>query len=342
MTDSALGTPTLTAQPRVPAPPILGPRPVLDRECADALEAVRDQLPIAVTVDTIPVLRASAEAQDSTDEELRRGGTYTVFEREVPGPPDAPDITVLISLPVDRPEPVAAIYHIHGGGMVAGNRRSATFVAADLAAAAGMAMVSVEYRLAPEHPDPAPIEDCYAGLKWTAEHAVELGIDPDRIVVMGVSAGGGLAAGLALLARDRNGPALFAQMLLTPMLDDRNDTASAIQMEGVGVWDRVANRTGWQALLGERQGGPQVSPYASPARAEDLSGLPPALIDVGSAETFRDEAVDYASRIWQAGGTAELHVWPGGFHGYEIFAPEAAITRATIDERHRWLARLLR
>ena len=127
------------------------------------------------------------------------------------------------------------------------------------------------------------------------------------------------------MARDRGGPALAGQMLMCPMLDDRNDTPSARQMAGQGVWDHTSNHTGWTALLGAACGGPDVSPYAAPARAGDLSGLPPTFIDVGSAETFRDEDVTYASRIWQAGGVAELHVWPGGFHGFATMAPQAAL-----------------
>lgn len=134
---------------------------------------------------------------------------------------------------------------------------------------------------------------------------------------------------------------LAGQMLFCPMLDDRNDTQSAWQMAGLGVWDRIANRTGWAALLGDAAGGPAVSPYAAPARAEDLSGLPPAFIDVGSAETFRDEDVRYASRIWQCGGIAELHVWPGGFHGYTLFAPHARLSLETTAARLAWLRRLL-
>jgi acetyl esterase/lipase len=202
-------------------------------------------------------------------------------------------------------------------------------------------VVSVEYRLAPEHPHPAPIEDVYAGLLWTAEHAKEIGGDPERIVIMGASAGGGLSAALALLTRDRGGPRPIGQLLLCPMLDDRNDTPSAHQMTGVGVWDRTSNETGWTALLGDRRGGPDVSPYAAPARAEDLTGLPPAFLDVGSAETFRDEVVAYASRLWQSGGIAELHVWPGGFHGFDGFAPQAAVSQAARAAHVSWLRRLL-
>jgi acetyl esterase/lipase len=125
------------------------------------------------------------------------------------------------------------------------------------------------------------------------------------------------------------------------MLDDRNDTVSAHQMAGVGVWDRTANETGWTALLGDARGGPDVSPYAAPARATNLSGLPPTFIDVGSAETFRDEDIAYASRIGEAGGVAELHVWPGGFHGYSGFAPQSQISQETVAARVRWLRRLL-
>ena len=130
-------------------------------------------------------------------------------------------------------------------------------------------------------------------------------------------------------------------MLQCPMLDDRNDTPSARQMTGAGIWDSTANRTGWTALLGDARGGPDVSPYAAPARATDLSGLPPTFIDVGSAETFRDEAVAYASRIWQAGGTAELHVWPGGCHGFAALVPRAAISRAAVAAQLDWLRRVL-
>lgn len=191
----------------------------------------------------------------------------------------------------------------------------------DLAVELASAVVSVEYRLAPEAPHPGPVEDCYAGLVWTAANAAQLAIDPERIVIAGASAGGGLSAAVALMARDRNGPTPCGQLLIYPMLDDRNDTLSSMQMAGIGVWDRTSNDTGWTALLGDARGGPDVSPYAAPARAADLSGLPPTFVDVGSAETFRDEDIAYASRIWAAGGRAELHVWPGCFHGFDALAP---------------------
>ncbi|WP_246078641.1 alpha/beta hydrolase [Modestobacter excelsi] len=295
------------------------------------------------TFDQIATLRtATTEGWPSpTDEELARGGAFTVEDRSVPGPDGAPEISLLICRPTAATAPVAAIYSIHGGGLISGDNRALMTEVFDLAQELQLAVVSVEYRLAPETPHPGPVEDCYAGLVWTAEHAEELGIDPARIVVAGSSAGGGLAAAVALLARDRGGPALAAQMLMCPMLDDRNDTVSAQQMAGIGMWDRISNETGWTALLGESRGGPDVSPYAAPARATDLSGLPAAFIDVGSAETFRDEDVTYASRIWQAGGVAELHVWPGGFHGFTTTVPHAQISQDAGAVRLRWLRRVL-
>ena len=251
-------------------------------------------------------------------------------------------LSLLICRPKDAANPTPAIYHIHGGGMIVGDNRFGLVEMLDLAEPMGMAVVSVEYRLAPETPHPGPVEDCYAGLAWLSAHAHELTIDPDRIVIGGASAGGGLAAGVTLMARDRNGPAILAQLLLSPMLDDRNDSASSRQMRGLGIWDGSSNETGWNALLGDGVGGgPDVSPYAAPSRAADLSGLPSTFIDVGSAETFRDEDVAYASRMWQAGGRVELHVWPGGFHGFDVVAPHAAISQDAIAARAAWLRRQL-
>ncbi|HEY0807351.1 MAG TPA: alpha/beta hydrolase [Pseudonocardiaceae bacterium] len=324
---------------------VVGPPPPFDVELTAALAAARDLLPPdgAFRVEEIPALRERQRAwlPEVTDADLQRDGAFAVSERVVPGPAGAPDITLLVCRPTHTEAPFGALYFIHGGGMVMGDRRLGITMGLEVAEQLGLALISVEYRLAPEHPHPAPVEDCYAGLQWTFEHADELGVDADRIVIVGGSAGGGLAAGTALLARDRGGPPVAGQMLHSPVLDARNTSNSSRQFEGLGIWDRTANQMGWTALLGDRQGGPDVSPYASPARATDLSGLPPTFIDVGSCETFRDEAVDYATRLWEAGGQAELHVWPGGFHGFAGFAPQAAISQAALAPVVPWLRRLL-
>ncbi|WP_150239803.1 alpha/beta hydrolase [Nocardiopsis quinghaiensis] len=316
--------------------------PPFDSELAAALAVFREEVPYQLTPDMIPALRErQAHQAPGPEADLTLDGAYTETEHHAPGH-DGADVPLLVWRPAGATEPVGALYWVHGGGMIAGTHRGAEIPGLLLTARElGLALVSVDYRLAPEHPHPTPVEDCYAGLGWAAENTAGLGIDPQRLVVGGVSAGGGLAAATALLARDRGGPALRGQLLVCPMLDDRNDSVSAEQMAGAGVWDKVANATGWGALLGEAAGGPDVSPYAAPARAQDLSGLPPAFLDVGSAETFRDEVVDYASRIWKAGGSAELHVWPGGFHGFDGLAPRAALSRSATAQRLPWLRRTI-
>ncbi|MFF9910030.1 alpha/beta hydrolase [Streptomyces sp. NPDC013457] len=277
-----------------------------------------------------------------TASELRADGRFEVEELRVPGPPGGPEVTLVSARPAGVTRPLPLLYYMHGGGMVMGNAPSVfPGVLDSWAVTLELAVISVEYRLAPRTPYPGPVEDCYAGFVWVAEHAAELGVDPDRLLVGGKSAGGGLAAALALLNRDRGGPRPIGQLLQSPMLDDRGGTFSSRQMAGVDTWDRTSNATGWQALLGELYGTADVPPYAAPARATDLSGLPPAYIDVGSTETFRDEAVAYADAIWRAGGRAELHVWPGAFHGFDSWAPDAALSRDAGEARLRWLRRIL-
>ncbi|MFF4628769.1 alpha/beta hydrolase [Streptomyces griseorubiginosus] len=318
--------------------------PPFDPELGAALELIKDVISPGLTLDEIDAVRQGPAIQMLAELDLTLDGFFKVEDRSVPGPEGAPEISLLIARPVTS-EPGGTgrpvIYHVHGGGMVLGNNRLGVDGPLAWARELDAVVVSVEYRLAPEHPHPAPIEDVYAGLVWTAEHAGEIGGDAERIVIAGASAGGGLSAALALLTRDRKGPRPIGQLLMCPMLDDRNDSPSTYQMAGLGVWDRTANETGWRALLGERRAGPDVPAYAAAARAEDLSGLPPAFLDVGSAETFRDEVVAYASRIWQAGGAAELHVWPGGFHGFDGFAPQAALSQTARAAQLTWLRRLL-
>ncbi len=317
----------------------MGPPPPFGPELARALDIARPHIPTYRTLENIAEVRAAV--RDSDIEDLTLGGTYDVVDLVIPGPVGAPGVSLVVCRPVRAEEPRPALYYMHGGGMISGDARKGLADMVRLASTVGAAVVSVEYRLAPETPHPGPVEDCFSGLTWVYAHGSELGIDPHRLIVGGKSAGGGLAAATTLLARDRGGPEVIGQLLLCPMLDDRNDSLSAVQMEGQGVWDRADNLTGWTALLGSSRGRDDVSPYAAPARAVDLSGLPPTFIEVGSAETFRDENVRFASRIWQAGGPCELHVWPGGFHGFDSVAPEATLSKDAVVARRQWLKRVV-
>ncbi|GII94304.1 alpha/beta hydrolase [Sinosporangium siamense] len=255
---------------------------------------------------------------------------------------DGFQIPLTVLTPADVRPGAPCVYWMHGGGMVAGDRFSQIDIPLEWLDELGAVVVTVDYRLAPEAGGTTLVEDCYWGLLWVADHADELGIDPARIVVAGTSAGGGLTAGVALLARDRGAPAIAAQILICPMLDHRNVTVSSRQYSGdPNVWTRENNAFGWHAVLGDLADD-QVPGHISPARADDLSGLPTTFIDAGSAEVFRDEVTDYATRIWAAGGQAELHIWAGGFHGFDILFPHADISAAARQTRTQWLARTLK
>lgn len=260
--------------------------------------------------------------------------SVTLRDHLVPGPAGAPDVMVRTYRP-DRLRPGApALYWIHGGGMVMGDVPQSDQYCATLAAELGVLVASVEYRLAPEYPFPAPLEDCYAGLRWLESSADALGVNRARIAIGGGSAGAGLAAGLALLARDRGEVPVCFQLLVYPMIDDRNATPSAQSIRDLRVWNHTFNLAGWDAYLAGRAGADDVSHYAAPARATDLAGLPPAYINVGTLDAFLDEDVAYAQALTRAGVPVELHVYPGAFHGSTNMVPAAAISRRwAADER---------
>jgi acetyl esterase/lipase len=260
-------------------------------------------------------------------------------DRSVPGPRG--DVPIRIYRPVGATAPLPCLLWIHGGGMIFGSVDADDLACDGYAEAVGCVVISVDYRLAPEHPHPAPVEDCYAALAWAAANAGALGIDPGRIALGGSSAGGGLAAGTALLARDRGGPPVVFQLLVYPMLDDRDATPSSLEFDAILTWSRRHNRSGWSALLGDRAGTAGVDHYAAPARARDLSGLPPALIQVGELEVFRDEDVDYAARLLAAGVATQLHVYPGAFHAWDSVAPGAPAAVRALQERIEALGRAL-
>lgn len=261
--------------------------------------------------------------------------------RSAPGPAEAPDVRLLIYRPANQTGPTGCIFHIHGGGYVIGAVDAQEAQHRDMVARLGCVLVTVDYRLAPETPFPGAIEDCYAGLTWTFANAADLGVDSARIGVMGESAGGGLAAALGLMARDRGDHALAFQHLIYPMIDDRTCVhPDPHPHAGEFIWTPHNNRFGWNALLGRAPGGDGVSPYAAAARAEDLSGLPPTFIATGALDLFLEEDMDYARRLLRAGVPTELHVYPGGFHGFD-FEPAAPVAvqarRDSLDALSRFL-----
>jgi acetyl esterase/lipase len=254
----------------------------------------------------------------------------------VPGDPALP-------MRVFRPRGIAStlpcLYSMHGGGYVIGTYDMDNALFEAWCPKLNIIGVTVDYRLAPDTPYPGPLEDCYRGLRWCIDHADDFGIDGRRVGVNGLSAGGGLAAALALVARDRGLPLAF-QLLDSPMLDDRQTTQSS-QIDDLPVWSRESNEYGWRSYLGDLYGTDAVPYTAAPARAEDLSGLPPAFVSVGAVDGFLDESVDYAMRLNHAGVPTELHVYPGACHGYQL-ADQCEVTRQSRRDQEDWITRQLR
>ena len=260
----------------------------------------------------------------------------------VPGPEGAPEVVLHTYRPEGVEGPLPLVYDIHGGGFVMGSPELEHGPNVRYAREVGALVVSVDYRLAPEHRFPAGLEDCYAGLVWVAANADELGADPDRIVVHGWSAGGGLAAAVALLARDRGGPAIRFQFLGIPELDDRLDMPSMRAFTDTPLWNRPNAIISWDSYLGAGvPGTDEVSPYAAPVRAKDLTGLPPAYVSVAEFDPLRDEGIDYARALLEAGVSCELHLFPGTFHGSSLVS-YAEISQREAAEAVAVLRRALR
>jgi acetyl esterase/lipase len=300
---------------------------LLDPELRPVLDAF--ELP-AIDAEGVAAMRSASFASPDLSDAVTR------TEHEVPGDPPVP---VRVHRPKDAEGLLPAILTIHGGGYVIGSYDMDSPLLDRWCPNLGVVGVSVEYRLAPETSYPGPLEDCYAALRWTYDHAHKLGIDKERIGIYGLSAGGGLAAALALLARDRGEVPLAFVLLDCPMLDERQRTQS-INAEGLYVWGSGSNEFGWRSYLGAFYGSDEVPAYAAAARAADLAGLPPTCVIVGSIDGFRDEDIDYAQRLNQAGVPCELHVIAGLPHAY-LLVPGAAAVQLAMHCMDDWLTRQL-
>lgn len=286
--------------------------------------------PLAFTRESLPEVRKGmAEMQQQMAATLPPVPGVKVSERRVPGPTGGPAVRVLVYESENERHSRAGLLWIHGGGFVMGNADADDLNCRAMAAEIGCVIVSVDYRLSPETPFPGPVEDCYAALRWLHQDAASLGVDQARLAVGGMSAGGNLAAAVALLARDRKAIPLVFQLLIYPMLDDRTVShPEPHPYTGEYIWTPECNRFGWSSMLGDALGSDTVSSYAAPAREKDLRGLPPTYISAGALDLFLEEDMEYARRLTRASVPTELHVYPGGYHAFDGIAPEADVSRA--------------
>jgi acetyl esterase/lipase len=307
----------------------------LDPQILEALQALPpaepvprgDAMGVRASIDAIMAAAASADAPTPRVE--RRGDTAQSSDGE--------SVPVRLYRRKDS-NPGSAVLYLHGGGMVSGTVDLYDTLVAGYVERTGVPFLAVDYRLAPEKSGTALLDDCYAGLEWLLAHAGELGIDPARVAVMGDSAGGGLAAGVAILARDR-GVRLARQILVYPMLDDRNVEPNPA-LAPTATWSYDNNYTGWAAVLGDAIGGPDVPVALAPARLKDAAGLPPAYLEVGGADIFRDEDLQYAAVLARADVDLEFHLHPGAVHAADRLAPTAEVSRRALADRDRVISAL--
>lgn len=272
---------------------------------------------------------------------LPRLDDVSVEDVQVPATGGSPAVSLRLYRPKPMGSPSPAYLWLHGGGFLIGSPEQDEWSSIALVRRLKLVVAAVRYRLAPQSPAPAAVEDAYAALRWLFARAPELGIDPTRVAIGGASAGGGLAATLALVAHDRGEVRPALQLLVYPMLDDRTVTRADHDTRNVRVWTPGSNRFAWTAYLGHPPGEAKASPYAAAARREDLRGLPPAWIGVGTLDLFHDEDVAYARRLQESGVPCTLHVVPGAFHGFDVLLRKAEVSKAFWEEQVRALGAAL-
>lgn len=306
----------------------------IDEESKGPLEALWEALPGGLN--GIPDIVARRAAMSASRAAAPKGDfpNLTVTMHTYPG--QGGELSLRLYRPNEAPAAGPGLIYIHGGGMIMGDLDSQDENMREAATALGMPIASIDYRKAPEHPYPAAPEDCYAGVCWVFEHAADLGMDTRNIGLMGASAGGGLALAVALMLRDREGPALKYLLPIYPMIDDRHETTSSHEVVDIGIWDRAGSIEAWGWYLGDAE----ADAYAAPARAEDLSGLPPTYIDVGDLDLFRDEDIAITQRLSAAGVPVEFHLWTGAYHASELFAPNARLSQRIWQTRYTAIRRL--
>lgn len=299
--------------------------------------ALADSRPLSLTQDALVTLRQQRQ-QAALAHVQRFRETGLSVEEHLISSSAQPAVRVCVIAPAAPGQNRMGILHIHGGGHLFGSPEQSLSLTGATALQHDCVIVSVDYRLAPETVFPGSLEDCYAALVWMTERATALGIHPDHIGLMGDSAGAGLAASLALLARDRHGPSIAFQNLMFPMLDDRTVTEeNPNPVTGEFVWTREYNRFGWTSLLGCEPGSEGVSVYAAPGRATDLTHLPPTWLGVGTLDLFLDENLRFAQELIRAGVAVEMNVWPGAYHGFSS-DPVARVAQRAREQRQAWIA----
>lgn len=313
-----------------------------DPELAAGFAAFEQVVPGGINLEDIPATRQlfkNMTAANAVVAPLVHG--VVTSDHLVPECSNSPPVKIRLYRPEKVKGTLPALFWIHGGGYVIGDIEMDDQWARKTSLALNCVIASVEYRLAPEHPYPAPLEDCYSALRWLVVNANGLGVNVDRIAIGGASAGGGLAAGLGLLVRDRAEIDICYQLLIYPMLDDTNIEQASVDIPDTPFWSRKNNLIGWSAYLQKEPGSANIPIYAAPARAKDLGGLPPTFIGVGTPDLFRDEDITYAHRLMKAGVPTELHVYVDGFHAFDVFVPEAETTKRFIADYTKSLSRAL-